>query len=415
MRVMHINASDIGSTGSIVMHICNESAKRGWNSDFVFPRKHREDYKNVTPHAVTMRFEQGIYRRIYFLMGFHYGFAPLSTTKILRLINVQKPDVVHLHCINCAVVNIYRLLKILKKQQIPTVITHHAEFFYTGNCPHAYECDRWLNGCGKCPRRYIATDSKLFDVTSIAWKWMKRSFSGFNNIYGVAVSPWLLNRAVRSPIMEGIPHTTILNGVDTNAFFPQPEEARKLRHELHISRDRKIVLHVTAHFDDTDELSKGGKYLVELARMMRNEPVEFLVVGTNAIHGTLPDNVRIIGRVASPQELSIFYSLADVCVITSHRETFGMVVAESLCSGTPVVGFTAGGPESIALSDYTSFVQFGDVDALQKELMIKWLCYKTSSNQYEIAKAADNVYNDNRMAVAYCDLYERMYCSKEQN
>jgi glycosyltransferase involved in cell wall biosynthesis len=37
-----------------------------------------------------------------------------------------------------------------------------------------------------------------------------------------------------------------------------------------------------------------------------------------------------------------------------------MIVAESLCCGTPVVGFKAGGPESIAIDDYCVFVQFLD-------------------------------------------------------
>ncbi len=34
-----------------------------------------------------------------------------------------------------------------------------------------------------------------------------------------------------------------------------------------------------------------------------------------------------------------------------------MVTAESLCCGTPVVGFTAGGPESIAIDAFSNFVE----------------------------------------------------------
>ena len=59
------------------------------------------------------------------------------------------------------------------------------------------------------------------------------------------------------------------------------------------------------------------------------------------------------------------YRTADVTVLTSKRETFSMVVAESLCCGTPIVGFKAGGPESITIPEYSSFVEFGDIELLK--------------------------------------------------
>jgi len=39
-----------------------------------------------------------------------------------------------------------------------------------------------------------------------------------------------------------------------------------------------------------------------------------------------------------------------------------MPVAESLCCGTPVVGFKAGGPESIAPSQFAHFADQGNLD-----------------------------------------------------
>ena len=54
-------------------------------------------------------------------------------------------------------------------------------------------------------------------------------------------------------------------------------------------------------------------------------------------------------QVEDQSELAAFYSLADVTLLTSEKETFSMVCAESLCCGTPVVGFQAGAPEGISL------------------------------------------------------------------
>ena len=43
-----------------------------------------------------------------------------------------------------------------------------------------------------------------------------------------------------------------------------------------------------------------------------------------------------------------------------------MVCVESLACGTPVVGFEAGGPESVFAGDFVKFVENGDVEALEK-------------------------------------------------
>ena len=62
------------------------------------------------------------------------------------------------------------------------------------------------------------------------------------------------------------------------------------------------------------------------------------------VNGPLLQNILLfsipllIGNFA--QQL---YSAVDLTLITSQRETFSMPVAESLCCGTPVVGFDTGG------------------------------------------------------------------------
>lgn len=88
----------------------------------------------------------------------------------------------------------------------------------------------------------------------------------------------------------------------------------------------------------------------------------------------------------------------------SQRETYGMTVAEALLCGTPVVGFKNGGSESIALSNHTQFVEFGDVKKLADIIRNKWIDYKDiHSNQ--IALEAEYMYSDKAMATAYENLY----------
>lgn len=67
------------------------------------------------------------------------------------------------------------------------------------------------------------------------------------------------------------------------------------------------------------------------------------------------------GRLA-PEVLHGAYARADVVVVASHREGFGLVACEAACHGTPVVATDSGGARD--LLDPAALVAPGDVDAL---------------------------------------------------
>ena len=81
------------------------------------------------------------------LTGLMYGGCLFSTSRLLSVIRKEKPDVVHLHCLNGYFVNIYRLIAWLNKNRIKTVLTLHAEFMHTANCAHAFDCEKWKILC----------------------------------------------------------------------------------------------------------------------------------------------------------------------------------------------------------------------------------------------------------------------------
>ena len=79
-----------------------------------------------------------------------------------------------------------------------------------------------------------------------------------------------------------------------------------------------------------------------------------------------------------------------------------MVVAESLCCGTPVIGFKAGGPETIAIPEYCEFVEYGDVDAL----IAAWEGIADKClRQNEVCESSSEKYNSKAMCISYKDLY----------
>lgn len=401
-KVLHINCSCSGSTGKIIEDIADHAAGEGYETLLCAPCAPGNN-KNVRYFRTSFPYEQGIYRRLNYLYGYQYGFAPLSTIRIKHIIRKEKPELIHLHCANGFMVNIYSLLRYVKKQNIPLVITNHAEFYYTGSCPHALDCEQWQTGCGKCPQMQIATGGKLWDTSAAAWKRMKRAFSELKNVTMVSVSPWVGSRAACSPITQRLTQKTVLNGVNTEMFTWH--EPARLRKKYDLPENKKIIFHPTANFSDAEEDRKGGRFVIRLAERLANLDILFLVAGKHTPGLQVPDNMILLGHISDQKTLSEYYALSDATVLAGQRETFNMPVAESLCCGTPVAGFFAGGPESVAIKEYSNFVNYADVKAL--ETQVRDILGKRYDKQ-EISRRAKITYSAAYMAQKYISIYEEL-------
>jgi putative colanic acid biosynthesis glycosyltransferase len=407
MKIIQINCVyGDGSTGKIVKGLHTLLCKNGYESKVMFPfgsKRHKES-GTITFSNVFLRKTNAIYVR---LSGQKYGGAYIQTYRMLRVLRAEKPDLVHLHCINGYDINIFSLLNFLANNQIPTIFTLHAEFPYTGNCSHAFDCEKWKTGCGHCRNLKEATRSIFFDTTAQTWSKFKNCYEKFKpeQLVFTAVSPWMTLRAKQSPLIAGFHIETVLNGVDISAFHFV--ESYDLRKHLGISADEKILFHVTADFDPTTDNLKGAKYIIEIANKLKNQNIKILVAANYTTVSKLPDNVIFVGKIVSTQQLAKYYSMADLTLITSKRETFSMVTAESLCCGTPVVGFQAGGPESIALKDYSIFVPYGNIEALLIACGI-WLKKSANVDKRVISNIACQTYSNDIRFQEYLSIYGKI-------
>lgn len=390
MKVVQVNCVyGTGSTGKIVEDIHRMLLGRGERSLVVYGRGGKSREAGVVKLCPEW-YARGnnLLSRI---SGVMYGGCLLSTWKLCRMLQREAPDVVHLHCLNGFFINNYHLLAWLKKKKIKTVLTLHAEFPFTANCAHAMECEKWRTGCENCPRWRQETGSWFFDGTARSFRKMKAACEGFrDHLTVVSVSPWLYGRASASGVLGEMRHRVIENGIDTDLFFPGARG----------QEGRKRILHVTAQFSDDPHHPKGGWYLLELAKRMKD--VEFLVAGSCCIRGTVPENMTLLGNVENREALAALYGQADLTVLTSRRETFSMVYGESLCCGTPVVGFQAGGPESLGIAGVGDFVPFGDLTALEGAVR-RWL--KASLSREDVAAPGAARLSKERMLDGYWDLY----------
>jgi glycosyltransferase involved in cell wall biosynthesis len=295
--------------------------------------------------------------------GWNGIYSFLATRRFLAELHSFEPDVVHLHELHGYYINIFRVMYELKRLDIPTVWTFHCEFMYTGKCGHAMDCEKWKTECHHCPQLDEYPKSWGLDFTRAMFRQKKRAFDGFDRLVITSPSEWL-SRRVRQSMLAGRPVHTVFNGIDVNVF--QPRDVTALRQELAIPNDAAVVLSVGA---DLLSLRKGGHWALQLAQRLSGKPMVLVMVGVEDIPKQCPDNVRMLAPVRDQSRLAEFYSLGDVLLLTSEKETFSLVCAESLACGTPVIGFDSGAPKEVAPQGYGVFVPYGDLDALEQQVL----------------------------------------------
>ncbi len=83
---------------------------------------------------------------------------------------------------------------------------------------------------------------------------------------------------------------------------------------------------------------------------------------------SLEDYVEFLGK-RDQDSLPYYYSAAEVVVVPSHYESFGLVALEAMACGSPVVASETGGLAFLIKDGETGFhVPAGDVDALESRL-----------------------------------------------
>lgn len=409
MRVLLIDVNYGGSsTGKIVQDLQSAVNTHGGVAAACYGRG--EDCTDVAARIFKfgLDWETNVHAALTRLTGYTGCFSHFSTKRLINYIDEFRPDVIHIHELHAYFVNLKPLLTHIAESKIPVVWTFHCEFMYTGKCGHAFECENWINGCGKCPSLGEYVSTFWFDHTGEMLAEKKRLLDALN-LHIVAPSQWLADRCRRSCLGDRSIRV-IHNGVDTSIFYPR--DASKLRKELKIGSDEKVVLAVAP--DLMDE-RKGGEYVLKLAEMNEEKPVRFVMVGVDdgTFPSSTPHNVIFKGPIYDKDLLATYYSMADAFVICSKRETFSMTCAEALCCGTSVLGFKSGAPESVFREPLALFVEYGDTSALSR-LLASVNAEVVDDVRRRVSDDAAELYSTERMTKQYLNLYREVCCREDR-
>ena len=149
-------------------------------------------------------------------------------------------------------------------------------------------------------------------------------------------------------------------GIDLKLFVPQDQQ--QAREKLDLKHNQSLLLFV-GRLDPF----KGPDLLLRAATMM-DEKAQILIVGGKsagdkevrklqelALELKINKRVHFIGA-RQQHELPLIYSAADVTVVPSYHESFGLAAIESLACSTPVVATRAGGLTTVVQNNETGFL-----------------------------------------------------------
>jgi teichuronic acid biosynthesis glycosyltransferase TuaC len=175
-----------------------------------------------------------------------------------------------------------------------------------------------------------------------------------------------LRSSIRALFGDAVPVDIIPNVVDESIFIPpQPGEIRDAQHLLFVGLIRHVkgldVLiralgHLLPEFPELRLSVAGGSFYRAYERDAAEVRSLVTVLG-------LQNRVSFLGEVA-PEGVAALMRRSGLLVVPSRRETFSLVTAEAMASGTPVVATRCGGPEEIITAETGELADVDDAASL---------------------------------------------------
>ncbi len=173
-------------------------------------------------------------------------------------------------------------------------------------------------------------------------------------------------------------------GVDPHLFKP----LNPLQSKAHLDLPPKRFILFVGRIDPVKGIDTLLKAMgIVKTKLEHPQDVELLVIGGDINHSTHSKDSEMSKLKQLTAELGIknmvtfmgsqrqdhlphFYSAAEVCVLPSRYESFGMVALEAMACGTPVIASKVGGLPSFIQDDTTGFlVPEGDEKSLAEKIL----------------------------------------------
>jgi alpha-1,6-mannosyltransferase len=194
---------------------------------------------------------------------------------------------------------------------------------------------------------YLRRLSALFDLSVVSSRWLADRLEGFG-----------LARPQVVPF-----------GIDKRLFSPARRDAAMRRRMLAAcgiaDETAPLLVAISRHHPE----KRVGTMIDAFAEASRARPMGFFLVGDGPIRGWIEHKAarvpgaHVAGIIADRDELATCLASADAFMHGCASETFGLVMAEAVCAGLPLVVPDFGGAADLAHSTYAETYEAGNAAA----------------------------------------------------
>lgn len=335
-KILHITTFHGGGAGIAATRLHNALLKHGYESKFLFLDKGNTSstvfrYSNVfylwelflrilkkagLPLNLEQKNDYSIRKYKRKIEMFSFANTPYIHLHKHRL--VQEADIIHLHWASNFVDYKSFFTNICK----PIIWTLHDMNPFQGG--FHYEDDKQ-----RCGNALQEIDNKQFAIKKNALNHLPS-----NGLYVITPSYWLLKLSKQSQLLGRFSHYHIWNGVDTQIFKFLPGKKTALQ-------NRKVNVLFVA--ESLHNHRKGFDFVLDI---LRNKSItsscNFTAVGDVRRSSRIPE-ISYTGMINDEKKISELYNEADIFLLPSREDNLPNSMVESLCCGTPLVGFAVGG------------------------------------------------------------------------
>ena len=192
-------------------------------------------------------------------------------------------------------------------------------------------------------------------------------------------------------------------GVNTKEFKPKVNQCW-LKNKLKIPENSKIILHASRITDRKNEdilKEKGITTLLEAFSPLaaKNDDLILLIAvarppkkfkdqfqrALDKLDGYIQLNNltgRVIHKEFNLEDMPCVFDGADLFVLASENETFGLVYIESMACGTPVIGTNIGGVPEVITDNYDGFLVESDNPSILTQKIEKLLYDENNRKEF---------------------------------
>lgn len=400
MRILIVNAVfGNKSTGTIVRQLQEHCKKNRIDTYVAYSSADRQDNEVPNGYHIGNIFSKKWHAFASRLFGKQAYYNRFTTWLFLKYIKRIKPDIVHLHNLHSNFINLNMLLNFLSMNNIPTIITMHDCWYFTGGCFHysSIKCTKWQINCGNCPKRYYDTPAYICDSSKQILSDRRLYLNSLKRLVMVGCSQWIANECKKS-ILASKDIRYIYNGFDLDVFRSSKSDFR----QKYNIENKYIILSPASKWCSNINKETAAYFY----KNIQSDTI-ILLFGCHDLSSTSTKILKI-GYVNDPKEMAELYSIADIMVNPSREDTLSSINIECQACGTPVITYDETGNKETVNGKCGKAIKSGDYKLLFDTVMDFKKIGKSNFTEMCINWVYEN-FNQEKSLDNYIKLYNEIY------